>query len=421
MSGADRRAFQAAMTLKYCQGNARQAEGVFGWGRETVQLGLNEHRTGVICQGAQAAYGGDKLWEEKHPEVAQALWELAESYSQQDPTFRTLLSYTRLTAAEALKQLRTQGFQEDQLPSPSTMAEVLNRNGYRLRKVLKAKPLKKIPETDAIFINIKEKDGNPAEDEHSVDNKAKPQKKIPEIDAICTDIKEKDGNPAEDEHSVGNRLVKRISIDCKATVNIGDYSRGGKTRGDSLAADHDMGCKEKYTPFGIVDEDKGSLYLAFGSSYKTSDFIVDSLMGWWESIPEHERSAMTQIQIKLDNGPESSGVRTQFLKRLVDFVDHTCKIVQLLYYPPYHSKYNPIERCWGILEQHWNGAKLETAEIMLEWAKSTTWKGIQPLVNLSKTVYQKGISLSKVAMRTIEARLERNPILPKWDILIRPI
>ena len=387
MSGADRRAFQAAMTLKYCQGNARQAEGVFGWGRETVQLGLNEHRTGVICQGAQAAYGGDKLWEEKHPEVAQALWELAESYSQQDPTFRTLLSYTRLTAAEALKQLRTQGFQEDQLPSPSTMAEVLNRNGYRLRNVLKAKPLKKIPETDAIFINIKEKDGNPAEDEQSVDN----------------------------------RLVKRISIDCKATVNIGDYSRGGKTRGDSLAADHDMGCKEKYTPFGIVDEDKGSLYLVFGSSYKTSDFIVDSLMGWWESIPEHERSAMTQIQIKLDNGPESSGVRTQFLKRLVDFVDHTCKIVQLLYYPPYHSKYNPIERCWGILEQHWNGAKLETVEIMLEWAKSTTWKGIQPLVNLSKTVYQKGISLSKVAMRTIEARLERNPILPKWDILIRPI
>jgi hypothetical protein len=163
MSGAERRAFQAAMALKYCQGNARLAERVFGWGRETVQLGLNEHRTGVICQGAQAACSGDKLWEEKHPEVAQALWALAELHSQQDPTFRTLLSYTRLTAAEALKQLRAQGFQKDQLPSPSTMAEVLNRNGYRLRKVLKAKPLKKLPETDAIFANIKEKDKNPLE------------------------------------------------------------------------------------------------------------------------------------------------------------------------------------------------------------------------------------------------------------------
>ena len=173
-------------------------------------------------------------------------------------------------------------------------------------------------------------------------------------------------------------------------------------------------------PFGIVDEDEGALYLTFGSSFKTSDFIVDSLIGWWDSIPAHERSAIAHIQIKVDNGPESSGVRTQFLKRIVDFVDHTRKIVQLLYYPPYHSKYNPIERCWGILEQHWNGAKLVTAKSMLEWAKSMTWKGIQPVVNFSKTVYQKGISLSKVAMQAIEARLERNPILPKWDILIRP-
>jgi hypothetical protein len=386
LSGADRRAFQAAMTLKYCQGKARRAERVFGWGRETVQLGLNEQRSGIICWGMQSAYGGDKLWEEKHPEVAQALWTLAEEHSQQDPTFRTLLSYTRLTAAEALKQLRGQGFLEDQLPSPSTMAEILNRNGYRLRKVLKAKPQKKLPETDVIFANLKEKD--------------------------CAIL--------EGEYSADGGLVKRLSIDCKATVNIGNYSRGGKTRGDSSAADHDMGCKEKYVPFGIVDEDEGALYLTFGSSFKTSDFIVDSLMGWWKSTSAQERAAIAHIQIKVDNGPESSGVRTQFLKRIVEFVDHTRKIVQLLYYPPYHSKYNPIERCWGILEQHWNGAKLMTVETMLEWAKSMTWKGIQPVVNLSKTVYQKGISLSKVAMQAIEARLERNPILPKWDILIRP-
>jgi hypothetical protein len=181
-----------------------------------------------------------------------------------------------------------------------------------------------------------------------------------------------------------------------------------------------MGCEEKYAPFGIVDEDEGALYLTFGSSFKTSDFIADSLMDWWENTPAQKRAAIAHIHIKVNNGPESSGVRTQFLKRIVEFVDHTRKIVQLLYYPPYHSKYNPIERCWGILKQHWNGAKLVTAETMLEWAESMTWKGIQPVVNLSKTVYRKGISLSKVAMQAIEARLERNPILPKWDILIRP-
>jgi Rhodopirellula transposase DDE domain len=142
MTGVERRSFLAAMALKYCGGNARQAERLFGWGRDTVQLGLHEQRTGVMCLGAQAAFCGSWLWEEQYPQVAQALWALAEGHGQQDPTFRTVLSYTRLTAAEALKQLRAQGFPEEQLPSPSTMAEVLNRNGYRLRKVVKAKPQK---------------------------------------------------------------------------------------------------------------------------------------------------------------------------------------------------------------------------------------------------------------------------------------
>lgn len=142
MTGAERRSFQAAMALKYWGGSARQTERVFGWNRDTVELGLNERRTGVRCLGAQSAYCGSRAWEEKHPDVAEALWVLADSRGQQDPTFRTALSYTRLTAAEALEQLRAQGFPEECLPSPSTMAAVLNRNGYRLRKVVKAKPQK---------------------------------------------------------------------------------------------------------------------------------------------------------------------------------------------------------------------------------------------------------------------------------------
>jgi len=145
MLGAERRSFLAAMAVKHCGGSARQAERVFGWGRGTVQLGLHERRTGVVCVGAQAACCGNWLWEERHPEVASALFALAESHAQQDPTFRTALAYTRLTAAEALRQLRLQGFGDGQLPAPSTMADILNRNGYRLRKVVKAKPQKKSP------------------------------------------------------------------------------------------------------------------------------------------------------------------------------------------------------------------------------------------------------------------------------------
>lgn len=212
-----------------------------------------------------------------------------------------------------------------------------------------------------------------------------------------------------------------MSMDCKATVKIGDYSRGGETRGDNKACDHDMGCKEKYIPFGIVDEETGQLHISFGSSYKTSDFIVDELQDWWNRLTPQEQQNTELIQIKADNGPESSGVRTQFLKRMVEFVDHIGKPVQLIYYPPYHSKYNPIERCWGILELHWNGTKLVNVETMLEWAQSVTWKGLNPVVELSKKIYQKGVSLTKKAMQEVEKRLERNTLLPKWDILIRPL
>ena len=161
MTGTARRAFQAEMTLKYCHGSARFAETLFGWSRNTVEVGVAEHRTGIVCVGAHAAWSGRKRWEEKYPEAAVALRELAEAQAQQDPTFRTTVAYTRLTAKAAGEALRAQGISEAELPSPSTMADILNRMGYRLRTVLKAKPQKKIPQTDAIFANLKKRPGEP--------------------------------------------------------------------------------------------------------------------------------------------------------------------------------------------------------------------------------------------------------------------
>jgi hypothetical protein len=216
-------------------------------------------------------------------------------------------------------------------------------------------------------------------------------------------------------------VVKRLSLDCKATVKLGEYSRGGKTRALLKAADHDMGDVQKSTPLGIVDEDSARLHLIFGTSAKTSDFLIDGLETYWAALPQHERERIDHLQLKVDNGPESSGVRTQFLHRLVAFVDRIGIPVQLLYYPPYHSKYNPIERCWGILEQHWNGALLSDLDTLLAWAGTMTWKGLRPVVELNRTLYHKGVRVSKKAMQTIEARLERNPDLPKWDVLIRPL
>src|SRR3989442_7887397 len=122
MSGPTRRAFEAEIAVKYCGGNPLLTATLFGWGRQTVALGLAERRTGLICLCAQAAFSGRKRWEEQHPQAAQSLRQLAGAHAQQDPTLRTSLTYTRLTAQAALNALTDQGYREDQLPSPTTMA-----------------------------------------------------------------------------------------------------------------------------------------------------------------------------------------------------------------------------------------------------------------------------------------------------------
>lgn len=142
LTGATRRAFQAEMSLKYCGGSARQTETQFGWSRHTVKLGLAEKRTGLICCGAQSGFAGSKRWEVQYPKAAAVLIEIAEAHSQQDPSFKSSIAYTRLTSGEAIKQLKAKDIPSEQLPSLSTMAVVLNRLGYRLRKVVKAKPQK---------------------------------------------------------------------------------------------------------------------------------------------------------------------------------------------------------------------------------------------------------------------------------------
>lgn len=161
MGGFQRRGFMAEMSLKYCNGSPRLTENVFSWPRDAVEAGLGEKRTGIRCIGFQSSRCGNKPWEGKHPEMAEFLCRIAEGQSQQDPTFQSAMAFTRLTAQSALNALLEAGFGGSGLPSLSSMAEILNRLGYRLRKVVKAKPPKKIGETGAIFENIKKKTRKP--------------------------------------------------------------------------------------------------------------------------------------------------------------------------------------------------------------------------------------------------------------------
>jgi len=162
----------------------------------------------------------------------------------------------------------------------------------------------------------------------------------------------------------------------------------------------------------------GALTLIFGS-HETSDFWVDGLKVWWQLVRDQFKHIRTLV-IYLDNGPNNSGTRTQFLKRLIEFADWSGLTLRLVFYPPYHSKYNPIERCWSALERKWNGVLLTTLQIVLECALRMYWKDKHPKVEYLAGAYPDGIRVTGRAKKELEARLERSPDLRKYDITIRP-
>jgi transposase len=236
-----------------------------------------------------------------------------------------------------------------------------------------------------------------------------PPKKVPQTDAIFEQLKlvNSEADRADD--------TLRISIDAKATVNVGPSSRRGKSRTGTKASDHDFKPVATMTPFGIFLPEHDDLWLYLGRSKVTSDFIVDRLEQWWQEVRLRFLN-VKKLVINLDNGPENHSRRTQFLKRIVEFARKYGLVVQLAYYPPYHSKYNPIERCWGILEMHWNGSLLDSIEAVVGFARTMTWKGKHPVVSLVETTYATGVRLKPEEMEALETVVKRLPSLEKWFV-----
>jgi transposase len=183
--------------------------------------------------------------------------------------------------------------------------------------------------------------------------------------------------------------------------------------------DHDPPAKEKLVPFGILMVATAALMLIFGS-HETSDAWVDALRMWWLQV-RGGLGHVKRLVIDLDNGPKNSGRRTQFLKRIIEFADWSGLEIRLVYYPPYHSKSNPIERCWSALEQKWNGVLLNCLKVVLQRALRMTWKGRHPTVKRLHGAYPDGVRVPAKEMKQYEARLERSATLPNHDITIKPI
>lgn len=182
--------------------------------------------------------------------------------------------------------------------------------------------------------------------------------------------------------------------------------------------DHDPPPAREWTPLGIRRVATGALTVIFGSR-EASDFWVGGRKLWWGTGTDQRGSSRRRVRY-LDNGPNNSGTRTQFLKRLVGFADGSGLEMRLVDDPPYHSKSNPVERYWSILEQKWGGALLNRRKVILQQAPRMTRKGRHPTVKRLAGDYRGGIRRSKKAKTPYEARLERSPSLRRYDITVKP-
>lgn len=377
LKGSDRRQFMAEVVKGLGIGGQTLAERELGWNRRTIRKGMQELLSGQpILDGYERS--GRKRIETKLPNLLADIRGIVDPQTQTDPSFKSTRLYTRISAAEVRRQLIAQkGYQDEELPSVETIRCRLNEMGYTLKRVVKAKPQKRIPETDAIF-----------EQMHQVNQQA-------------------DADP----HTL------RISIDAKVAVKVGEFDRGGTTRIPTVAVDHDFDATASLTPYGIFLPEFNQLYLFFVGSKLTADCIVDIIEQWWEQVKD-QFAHIRKLVINQDNGPENHSRRTQFMHRIVAFAHQSQLNLQLAYYPPYHSKYNPVERTFGWLEQHWNGSLLDSVDTVLHFAQTLTFKGMHPVVTLVEKVYETGVKLTQQAMAELEQQIQRLPNLPKWFVEI---
>jgi Rhodopirellula transposase DDE domain len=300
-------------------------------------------------------------------------------HTQSERCHQDTKGYVKITANRVKEDLISEKSYQSTDFSLGTINNVLNRLGYTLKKVRKNLPLKRIDQTDAIF-----------------DNVAAHRKK----------------------KSSG---TLKLSIDVKDKVRVGQLSRKGyhRHKTDVCALDKDQHWDETLVPFGILDIASAQTTVILGNSNETSDFIVDSLEKWYE-MEKNKLNHIHTLEIYSDNGPAVHSNRTQFINRMMAFACITGLNIHLIYYPPYHSKYNPIERVWAAVEQYWNGTILASVDKVVKTLENVKWKGVNIRAIFTDKQYQKGIKLSDKEMHQRETFLQRKHTLDKWDIWIKP-
>ena len=325
-------------------------------------------------------FRGRKSITTKYPNIKKDIENIIEKHKNVDSHFKSNLTFISIHPNSIINELILNYNYPVKFASYNSIVKILNEMGYKYHKIPKSEVINKVPETDVIFENV---------------------------------------NDCLESLNKNNEEIAAISIDDKATKKIGKFSDNGMTWIDTKALDHDTIFDYTIKPFGILDLKTNDVFVTCTPYSSTAEFKVDCIEKY--VLEKNRNKRLKKLIIFLDNGPENSSRRRLWLKKLKDLAIKYNLVIQLVYYPPYCSKYNKIERVWARIQIEWRRITMDSLDILLTCLNKITWLGKKIKGFLSMKEYEKGIKISDYEMETrINPYIIREEGIEKWSLVITP-
>lgn len=361
----------------------RQASKLFGFCRQTVKKAIDIFK-GIRKYKLETEKRGRHKYEENDSELVIRIQKICDNTENVDKSLKDKIIYIDVTPKYIIEKLKSDyNYSDAECPCKNTIIRILKQKlNYKISKVKKNKVAKKIKETDDIFDNV--------------NNKKK-----------------------EVENSDENTLA--ISGDDKTVKYIGEFSGNGNTWKQREGLDHDTNPDYIVKPFGIMDLKTKETFVYCTTSNSTADFKVDCIEDYVKKQLLKNLN-INKLLIFLDNGPENSSRRKLWMRRIIELSIKYKITIELVYYPPYHSKYNKIEHYWGVLQKHWGGLIIDNLDKLIGAINSCTWDGIYSNGYLIDKIYEKGKKVDEPELENLIKKhvTYENKNIEKWSVIITP-
>lgn len=374
----DRRRYAGIEALKLGLGGRNYIAHILGCSRRTVSKGAKEV-SGLSGKETEArireAGGGRKAYTHHWEGIDEKFLDVLREHTAGDP-MDAKVRWTDLTPGEIVVALRED---HDIRVSPWVVRQLLKKHDYRRRKAQKKCTMKQdIPHRNEQFENI--------------------ARLTAEYEAV--------GNPI-------------LSMDTKKKEHLGNFYRDGQlyTLETLLTNDHDFvsSAAGVVIPHSLYDQKLNIGYIQIGTSHDTSEFVCDSLRHWWYTYGQLHYPQATSILIKCDGGGSNDARHYLFKRDLQVLADEIGIEIRIAHYPPYCSKYNPIEhRLFPHVTRACQGVVFASIELVKELMEKTQTKtGLKAFVHIIDKVYQIGRKVADDFKENM--RIVFDDVLPKWN------